>query len=88
MTKSPNEPFHERADVHPGICNDDQPYPYGVYVDQHDVMSESNFGAGKLLRFAPTAAQFNRIVGKQGDVWAQELPGRRPGEVQRADLDT
>jgi virginiamycin B lyase len=62
----------------------DRAQPYGVYVDQHDVVWVSDFGPGTLLRFDPLTGQFSRIAGQRNDVWIRQLLGR-PGEVWGAD---
>ena len=57
---------------------------YAVYVDDHDIVWLSDFGANALVRFDPTREAFQvfelpsspanvrQISGRQGEVWGAE----------------
>jgi virginiamycin B lyase len=46
-----------------------RPQPYGVYVDQHDVVWVSDFGAGRCCVSLSGTGQFSRVAGQRSDVW-------------------
>jgi virginiamycin B lyase len=58
--------------------------PYAVYVDEHDHVWVSDFGANALLRFDPQRQRFTtvrlptpgaavrQLLGRAGEVWGAE----------------
>jgi virginiamycin B lyase len=62
----------------------DSPQAYAVYVDEHDRVWLSDFGADTLVVFDPTTGEFRPVPlpGAPGDV--RQLLGR-PGEVWGAE---
>ena len=62
----------------------DHPQPYVVYVDDHDIVWLSDFGANALLRFDPTAERFESLPLPSPDGAVRQLLGR-PGEVWGAE---
>jgi virginiamycin B lyase len=62
----------------------DDPHAYAVYVDEHDIVWVSDFGANAIVRFDPNTEQFKviglpsagakvrQILGRPGEVWLPE----------------
>ena len=62
----------------------ENPRTYAVYVDEHDTVWLSDFGANAIVRFDPTTENFDvfpsdkrganvrQILGRPGEVWAPE----------------
>ena len=62
----------------------EHPMAYAVYVDEHDKIWLSDFGANALVRFDPKTERFTRIrlpsspanvrqiLGRRGEVWGAE----------------
>lgn len=62
----------------------DRPRPYAVYVDEHDAVWLSDFGANALVRFDPFQERFDvfplpsspanvrQLLGRPGEVWGAE----------------
>jgi virginiamycin B lyase len=60
------------------------PLPYAVYVDEHDQVWLSDFGANALVRFDPATENFEvftlpspsanvrQILGRSGEIWGAE----------------
>jgi virginiamycin B lyase len=60
------------------------PMPYAVYVDNHDIVWLSDFGANALVKFDPTKERFEvfplstpnanvrQIIGRPGEIWGAE----------------
>jgi virginiamycin B lyase len=60
------------------------PRPYAVYVDEHDMVWLSDFAANALIRFNPLTEQFDvfelpsisgsvrQLLGREGEVWGAE----------------
>jgi virginiamycin B lyase len=58
--------------------------PYAVYVDNHDIVWLSDFGANALAKFDPTKQKFEvfplatpnanvrQILGRPGEIWGAE----------------
>jgi len=56
------------------------PRPYAVYVDEHDQVWVSDFGANAVLRFDPKAERFEPFVFPRESADVRQIHGRR-GEV-------
>ena len=62
----------------------DSPHAYAVYVDEHDIVWLSDFGANAVVRFEPATEKFQafpsdarganvrQMLGRPGEVWAPE----------------
>jgi len=60
------------------------PQPYAIYVDEHDKVWVSDWGANAIVRFDPASGQFTafpsprrrpdirQMLGRAGEVWAAE----------------
>jgi virginiamycin B lyase len=58
--------------------------PYAVYVNNHDIVWLSDFGANALVKFDPTRQKFEvfplstpnanvrQILGRPGEIWGAE----------------
>lgn len=56
--------------------------PYAVYVDSHDMIWLSDFGANAIVKFDPTKERFEvfplftpnvrQILGRSGEIWGAE----------------
>jgi virginiamycin B lyase len=58
--------------------------PYAVYVDNHNIIWLSDFGANAIVKFNPTAEKFEvfllstpnsnvrQILGRSGEIWGAE----------------
>jgi virginiamycin B lyase len=57
-----------------------EPKPYAVYVDEHDQVWLSDFGANAVLRFDPASERFDWLVFPREAASVRQIAGR-PGEV-------
>ena len=60
------------------------PIPFAVYVDNHDMVWLSDFGANAIVKFDPTKEKFEvfplstpnanvrQILGRSGEIWGAE----------------
>jgi len=65
----------------------DDPMIYAVYVDEHDQVWLTDFGANALWRFDPASTAFTQAPLPSPDAAVRQLLGR-PGEVWGAESGT
>jgi len=56
------------------------PQAYAVYVDEHDIVWLTDFGANAIVRFDPATERFDAIELPSRDAAVRQLLGR-PGEL-------